>query len=72
MDIKDISALLDSKLDSKLEPILNELSYIKTEIHAIRIHTESTSNRLAKLENRMANIDSKLDVIVKSNNLTTA
>ena len=56
LDADDIKAIKDL-----LEPISNDLSTIKVDVHAIRTHTDSINARLYKLENRVANIEVLVD-----------
>lgn len=63
MEIKEITELISRLLDSKLEPIKNDIAAMKTDLSAVRIHVDAINNRLYKLEERVANLDSKLDKI---------
>lgn len=58
-------------LDTKLEPILNEITSMRTDITALKTHVDSINTRLYKLEARVASIDTKLDRVLK-NHLETA
>ena len=55
--IQQISELLDSKL----EPVKNDISAIKTDLVAIQSHFKSINERLYKLEERVTKIDLNLD-----------
>ena len=54
-------------LDSKLEPIKNDINAIKTDVGAIQTHVKSINERLYKLEERVAKMDSMVEkmIIVK-------
>lgn len=56
---------LESVLDSKLEPIINSLSAIKTDVEGVRTHVNAINERLYKLEARMANVDGKIDKLLR-------
>jgi len=52
-------------IDSKLEPIKNDISAIKTDVNAIQIHVKSINERLYKIEDRMAKMEVNLDKLAK-------
>jgi len=82
MELKEISELLkaqtaeilqnvDKMIDSKLEPIRNDIGVIKNDLSNLRLHTDSINNRLSKLEDRMARVETKLDNVLLSNKATS-
>ncbi len=52
-------------LDSKLEPIKNDISAIRTDVKAMKTHIDSINERLYKIEDRMAKIEMGVDKISK-------
>lgn len=63
-----MESLLETKLEAKLIPLRNDIGLMKKDIglmkndlHILKISTASMNSRLGKLENRMANMELKID-----------
>lgn len=61
MNIQEISDLLDSKL----EPIKNDIAAIRTDVSAVKAHVGAINERLYKLEDRLSRMDTKFDSIIR-------
>lgn len=73
-EIEQISNSIVAKLavliDTKLEPMANDLSAVKNDLANVKTHVTSINERLYKLEKRMANIEVKLDACLSATVLT--
>ena len=62
---EDIAAI-KSLLDANLEPIKNEMTAMKTDIAAIKVHVDSINQRLYKIEGRMADNELRIEKALTS------
>lgn len=61
-----LETTLENKLDSKLEPLKNDIRSIRVDLNNVQIHVKSINERLYKLEERVARIDTRLDRMTHS------
>lgn len=61
-----LETTLEKKLDSKLEPLKNDIRSIRVDLSNVQIHVKSINERLYKLEERVTKIDTRLDRVMHS------
>lgn len=65
MTIQEISDLLDSKLDSKLQPVLTRLDSIEFRIGKIETRIDKIETRLTSLESHVSILTEEVRKVLK-------